>query len=171
MRGRRHQPDSQAKRLTRTTATGARWACTVIVTVQVGNQGRPVVILPRRSIPVWAATLEALRCTPSVRPKLVTFQDDAADALAAVYLPDSAPLAERLEKVIAPLGASDVKLERRLAALGAHRCDRRPSAHGGPLDRPRRRRLLCESPRRTAPPRTQSGTPAPAVRFSYFAVS
>lgn len=32
---------SQAKRLTRTAALGARWTCTVIMTVQVGDRDRP----------------------------------------------------------------------------------------------------------------------------------
>jgi hypothetical protein len=60
-------PDSQLKRLARTAAAGARWAVTVVATV-TGTDGKSyqMVVLPRRSIPMWAATLDASRCAPAV---------------------------------------------------------------------------------------------------------
>ncbi len=78
--------DAQRRRLLRTAETGCRWACTSVMTVQVAGQGREVVVLPRRSIPMWAATVDASRVAPEVRSKLVAYQDEAAEALARAFL-------------------------------------------------------------------------------------
>jgi hypothetical protein len=43
-------------------------------------------ILPRRSSPRWAATVDASRVAPEVREKLVAYQDEAAEVLAAAFL-------------------------------------------------------------------------------------
>lgn len=99
---------SQLKRLNRTEALGARWAGVVTMTTTAADQkAYPMIVLPRRSIPMWAATLEAGRCAPGVRSKLLAFQDKAADALAAAFLPDSAPFATLVQNAIAPLVATN----------------------------------------------------------------
>lgn len=67
-----------------------------MTTMQVGDQGQPVIILPRRSIPIWAATLDASRCALEVQPKLVTYQDEAENVLAAAFLPGLHPPIEQL---------------------------------------------------------------------------
>lgn len=79
-------PDAQIARLARIAATGAKWACTFIVKVQVGGQTRDVVVLPRRSIPMWAATVDTARVAIDARALLVAYQDDASETLADRYL-------------------------------------------------------------------------------------
>jgi hypothetical protein len=71
---------------------GARWA-TVGAVPTVGSDGksRSMLMLPRRSIPMWAATVDAARVDPTVRPKLVAYQDEAADALAERFLAPPSP--------------------------------------------------------------------------------
>lgn len=112
---------SQLKRLLRMEAAGARWASMVMMTTQVGDQGRSTVIIPRRSIPMWAATLDASRCAPMARPKLVRYQDEAADVLASAFLPNNTPLAERIDAAIAmqiQVNAGHfLRIEKRLTAL------------------------------------------------------
>lgn len=92
---------SQARRLNRTRGTGALWATVVTVaTVAADGKVREMAILPRPAIPMWAATLEASRCAPEARRKLTAFQDEAANVLAAVFLPDAAPLMGRVQQTM-----------------------------------------------------------------------
>lgn len=82
---------SQRKRLLRAAKAGARWA-TVVKMTTVGLDGKPrtMLVLPRRSIPMWAATVdlgmvdEASR--PGITEKLAFYQDQAADLLADHFL-------------------------------------------------------------------------------------
>lgn len=97
-------PDAQRKRLDRAAKEGLRWACTSMVTVQVEGQGRALAFLPRRSLPMWAATVDTGKARPEVRAKLVRYQDAAAEALAAAFL---APAA-------AAQSASEAKLDKLL---------------------------------------------------------
>lgn len=81
-------PDAQMNRLSRAAENGARWATTFVMEVVAADgKIRPMLCLPRRSVPMWAATLDASRVAPEVREKLVGYQDDAADVLAATFLP------------------------------------------------------------------------------------
>lgn len=57
-----------------------------MMTVQVDGQGRAMVFLPRRSIPMWAATIDAGRVAEHVRTKIVAYQNEAADVLAEHFL-------------------------------------------------------------------------------------
>jgi len=92
---------SQLKRLNRTSAEGAAWATVVTMTTVAGDgKTREMAILPRESIPMWAVTLNASRCAPGVQLKLLAYQDQAAKALAAAFLPDSLPLSQRFEKTL-----------------------------------------------------------------------
>lgn len=76
-------------------SAGSRWA-TVGTAPMVAADGkvRDLLILPRRSIPMWAATVDASRVAEEVRPKLVAYQDDAAEALARAFLPGVAPASQ-----------------------------------------------------------------------------
>jgi hypothetical protein len=84
-------PEGQRQRLARLAASGARWAV-ACMTQATGSDGKTysMLALPRRSIPMWAATVDASRCAPHVRPKLIAYQDEAADVLAAAFLGPSA---------------------------------------------------------------------------------
>jgi P22_AR N-terminal domain len=110
---------SQLNRLRRASELGARWA-TVFMMNTVGAD-HAMIVIPRRSIPMWAATLNASRCAPGVQPKLVAFQDEAADVLAAAFMPDNLPLTERLEKALALLADFYAQLSERLAHIEKHR--------------------------------------------------
>ncbi len=78
---------SQTKRLARLRKAGARWA-TVVMTTTVGADGRArqMLVLPRRAIPMWAATLDVSRVAASKRERLALYQDVAADFLADRFL-------------------------------------------------------------------------------------
>lgn len=78
--------DAQLRRLDRAAATGAFWAVTAIMAA-TGSDGKTyhVRALPRRSIPMWLATVEASRVRADVRPKIVRYQNEAADALDAYF--------------------------------------------------------------------------------------
>lgn len=92
--------DSQLKRLARTAAAGARWAVTVVMTVTGADaKTYEMAVLPRRSIPMWAATLNASRCAPMAQPKLVRYQDEAADVLAEAFLPGNAAMSKLNDKL------------------------------------------------------------------------
>ena len=74
--------DAQRKRLDRAAATGAVWATTVVMTaVAEDGKTRDMLFLPRASIPMWAATIDARRVREDVRAKVVRYQNEAADAL------------------------------------------------------------------------------------------
>lgn len=82
---------TQHKRLRRAAAAGGRWA-TVVVLTTVANDGksRRMTVLPRRSIPMWAATLSFNHVRKShrrrVTEKLARYQDRCADVLADHFL-------------------------------------------------------------------------------------
>jgi len=69
--------DSQAKKL-RTRS----WATTVLTTV-VASDGkrREMLMVDRRTLTMWLATLNENRVSDEVRPTVVAFQNEAADAL------------------------------------------------------------------------------------------
>src|SRR5262249_14599079 len=56
-----------------------------IVRIRQGNQLRPVVALLHRYIPFWLATISPREVKPDVRPKLVRYQTELVDILAALY--------------------------------------------------------------------------------------
>jgi len=103
-------PQAQVRRLEREAENGARWAtAAVMAAVAADGKTRDVVVLPRRSIPMWAATVDTRKARPEVRAKLVRYQDAAADALAAAFLAPAAPAAPSM----------DAKLDRLLDAMAA----------------------------------------------------
>lgn len=85
-------PDAQLRRLDRLAAEGVRWAVTAIVAA-TGPDGKTYQVraLPRRSIPMWAATVDASRVAPEVRARLVAYQDEAAEVLAEAFLDQRRP--------------------------------------------------------------------------------
>lgn len=132
-------PDSQAKRLRRAAKKGARWATTVVLTV-VAEDGkrREMLVLPRRSIPFWAATIslnhvrEALR--PGATKKLVGFHDTCADRLADAFLGPRCPagVPAALDRVLEEQQMTSARLgqvERILAALVAGAPSRSFASH------------------------------------------
>ena len=56
-----------------------------IVRIRQGNQLRPVVALLHRYIPFWLATVNPKEVKLDVRPKLVRYQTELVDVLAALY--------------------------------------------------------------------------------------
>jgi P22_AR N-terminal domain len=84
---------AQRSRLQRQAAVGARWAVGVVMT-STGSDGKSysMLILPRRSIPMWAASVDASRVRPKIREKLVAYQNEAADVLAERFLPKPPPV-------------------------------------------------------------------------------
>lgn len=121
-------PDAQLRRLDRAAADGLRWAVTVTMAA-TGPDGKTyqVRVLPRRSIPMWAATVDASRCSPNVRTKLVAYQDEAAEALAAHFLDGRgsagsglAPRVGALESILEKIGAHDALLVEHGDMLGRH---------------------------------------------------
>jgi hypothetical protein len=56
-----------------------------IVRIRQGNQLRPVVALLHRFIPFWLATVNPKEVKLDVRPKLVRYQTELVDVLAALY--------------------------------------------------------------------------------------
>lgn len=74
--------DSQRKKL-----LNKPWACTVLSTVQVpgDTQARKWLMIDRRTLTMWLATIEASRVKPEARPVLEAFQNEAADALDAYF--------------------------------------------------------------------------------------
>jgi hypothetical protein len=63
-----------------------------IVRIRQGRQLRPVVALLHRYIPFWLATIAPSQVGPNVRPKLVRYQTELVDILAALYGADPQPL-------------------------------------------------------------------------------
>lgn len=80
----------QSRRLARAKAAGARWATTAMMSVVAADgKTRTMEVLPRRSIPLWAATVDLGSVREDVRPRVAAYQDRAADVLATVaYGPD-----------------------------------------------------------------------------------
>lgn len=56
-----------------------------VVRVRQGNQLRPLVALLHRYIPFWLATISPSQVREDVRPKLVRYQTELVDILAALY--------------------------------------------------------------------------------------
>jgi hypothetical protein len=73
--------DAQAKRLKRTS-----WATTSIMTV-VAADGKPreMLMIDRRTLTMWLATIDSGRVSPQSRPTIEAFQRQAADALDAYF--------------------------------------------------------------------------------------
>ncbi|WKD60885.1 hypothetical protein CCICO_04240 [Corynebacterium ciconiae DSM 44920] len=57
------------------------WACGVMMTLQVGGQGREMFMVDRRTLTMWLATIDTNRVAAEARPTLEAFQNEAADAL------------------------------------------------------------------------------------------
>lgn len=74
-------PDTQAKKL-----RGRSWATTVLKTV-VAADGRPreMLLIDRRTMTMWLATLDERRVLESARERVVAYQREAADALDAYF--------------------------------------------------------------------------------------
>jgi hypothetical protein len=85
--------EGQRQRLARAATLGAAWAALPSIKAVDATGGvRDLLILPRRSIPMWAATIDASRVSDEVRPKVIAYQDECADVLAAAFLtPAHAP--------------------------------------------------------------------------------
>lgn len=61
------------------------WSCGVMMTLQVGGQGREVYMVDRRTLTMWLATIDAGRVNPEHREALEAYQSEAADALDAYF--------------------------------------------------------------------------------------
>lgn len=61
------------------------WASTVLSTVQVGGQGREMVMIDRRTMTMWLATIDENRVRPEARRTIRAYQAEAADALDAYF--------------------------------------------------------------------------------------
>lgn len=72
--------DTQRRKL-----AGKSWACTVIMTVEVGGQGREMFMIDRRTMTMWLATIDENRVAEEARPTVQAFQAEAADALDAYF--------------------------------------------------------------------------------------
>lgn len=81
--------DGQSQRLAKLASMGLQWASTCVTQVQVGAQRRNVLVIPRCSIPMWAATVDLSRVKDGARAKLVAYQNECADVLAAHFLGDT----------------------------------------------------------------------------------
>lgn len=77
---------------------GKSWACVVIITTQLpgDTQRREVSMIDRRTLTMWLATIDENRVAEHVRPTLIAYQAEAADALEAHFhsTPAAAPLTE-----------------------------------------------------------------------------
>jgi hypothetical protein len=151
--------DGQLNRLARAAAQGARWATTSIMeAVAADGRVRPMAFLPRRSIPMWAATVDASRCAPEVQAKLVAYQDDAAEALARAFLPGESPAGRSpvLSPAVAGEGARLLRLAADALDAGTGEDARRYQSAAFMLIRGPR-----QPPRPRAKPRALEPEPAP----------
>lgn len=57
------------------------WACGVMMTLQIGGQGREVFMVDRRTLTMWLATIDTNRVKETARPTLEAYQLEAANAL------------------------------------------------------------------------------------------
>lgn len=62
-----------------------KWACMVKMTMQVSGQNRELVMIDRRTLTMWLATIDAGRVAPEHREALEAYQAEAADALDAYF--------------------------------------------------------------------------------------
>lgn len=88
------------------------WACTVVTTVQVGDQRRSMIAADVRTFLMALATIPASRVAEQVRPVLVAYQREVADVIEAHFMkraavrPDVAD--ERLATALPELGQAAV---------------------------------------------------------------
>lgn len=61
------------------------WSCTVVTTVQVGDQRRNMITADIRTFLMALATIPAARVAEAVRPKLISYQAEVADAIEAYW--------------------------------------------------------------------------------------
>lgn len=112
---------SQVKRLARAARRGARWATVVkVTTVAADGKPRETLVIPRRSIPMFAATVSLAKVQERLRPgateKLSHLHDECAEALADRFIgPRRAPALDDARLVA--LEAKNTALDTRLAAL------------------------------------------------------
>jgi hypothetical protein len=90
---------SQLKRLRR-----QPWASVVVTTMQLpgDNQTRDVVTVPEDTFIMWAATLQASRVAPELRPMLVAFQTESKKALHAYWTKGMAARTQAEVRQLAP---------------------------------------------------------------------
>lgn len=112
-------PDAQAKRLAREAGKGARWACTFKMAVHdESGRNQEMLVLPRRSIPMFAATISLGHVREDLRPgiaaKLALLQDECAEVLADHFLGrrGTAPVlgAEQIAQLVATASARAAEL-------------------------------------------------------------
>ncbi|MCG8352844.1 MAG: hypothetical protein MI924_34200 [Chloroflexales bacterium] len=90
-----------------------------IVRIRQGSQLRSVAALLHRYIPFWLATISPHQVDEAVRPKLVRYQTELVDVLAALYSsewqptmqPSSEPAVEALQQALAQ-ALTDLRLTR-----------------------------------------------------------
>ena len=74
-------PDTQAKKL-----RSRSWATTVLKTVVAADgRSREMLMVDRRTLTMWLATLDERRVNPESRERVVAYQSEAADALDAYF--------------------------------------------------------------------------------------
>lgn len=74
-------PDTQAKKL-----RGRSWATTVLSTVVAADgRAREMLMVDRRTLTMWLATLDERRVSAAARPRVIAYQAEAADALDAYF--------------------------------------------------------------------------------------
>jgi hypothetical protein len=74
-------PDTQAKKL-----RGRSWATTVLSTVVAADgRDREMLMVDRRTLTMWLATLDERRIAAAARPRVIAYQAEAADALDAYF--------------------------------------------------------------------------------------
>lgn len=74
-------PDSQAKKL-----KARSWATTVLNTVVAADgKAREMLMVDRRTMTMWLATLDERRVAPAARERVLAYQSEAADALDAYF--------------------------------------------------------------------------------------
>lgn len=125
-------PDSQAKKL-----RGRSWATTVLKTVVAADgRSRDMLMVDRRTLAMWLATLDERRVGPDARDRVVAFQAEAADALDAYFNQRAAaPALNQLDVLRAAL--DQIEAAQREAAEAkaiAQRTDERLSAIEGKHD-------------------------------------
>jgi hypothetical protein len=115
---------SQVKRLAREAARGARWAVVVKMTT-TGSDGKhyEMLLLPRRSIPLFAASITLARVREDLRPgitaKLARYQDECAEALADHFFGARQQIAPVANDTAAPVVEALTAALARIATLEA----------------------------------------------------
>lgn len=100
------------------------WACMVKMTMQVSGQNRELVMIDRRTLTMWLATIDAGRVAPEHREALEAYQAEAADALDAYFHAGGAinPRADE-HQLNAMLRQSQMQMELCQAAKGLIHAD------------------------------------------------